>query len=400
MPPRCPNGSRRDKITKKCVKKTSKKAAKKTIKKRCPKGSRRNKITGECDKNGSVPLRPTVRPTIPPFVRPIVPPIVIPHPIPQPLPAPRCEKSAWCDIKKDEMRETIYKMGLSRDITINDNPTDKNPNKLCDSFKDIIGTCLKGWRITSKLGEGSFGQAYGVTRKSDNLEGVMKIQHESPEEIKFETHVQKHLHKLKLAPKIFETCDFKPDKMPKKIHAILKNDFDHIETKIPKNHRVYLIFMDKVDGVLDDFAYKIPSTKKSIEPIVNSIIDMVKKLKDANVSHGDFHFGNMGFQYTESGRKLITMMPIDFGWANIKKSSTRWELLVAAHTIGPVFQPQDKKHSTDFVRIFREILQEKAKSVFNIKIPRSNSAIKKAYDDEFKVYKKDFKKAQRELKLK
>jgi len=390
MPPRCPNGSRRDKITKKCVKKTTKKAAKKTVKKRCPKGSRRNKITGECDKNGSV--IPTV-----PAVRPIVPPIVIPQPIPQPLPAPR--QSIWCNLNQVDIRRTIHKMGLSRDITINDIPTHENPNKLCDSFKDIIGTCLKGWRITSKLGEGAFGIIYGVIRKSDNLEGVMKIQHMDPKEIELEINSQRHFHKFKLAPKIIETCIFKPDKMPKKIQDLLKKSLDlnkkEMKEKIPQNHKVYLIFMGKVDGVVEDFVSRVPETKKGIEPIVNAIVDVVKKLKKANISHGDFHFGNMGFKYIDSSKKFIKMVPIDFGWANITKSSTKIELLKPAETIGPeYFDDNDpKKPSKDFVKIFRELLQEKSESVFKIKIPKTDKALSKAYESEHKKYEKDFHKA-------
>jgi hypothetical protein len=58
---RCPNGSRRNKITGDCDKK-HKTVVERTIEivrtpvavKRCPNGSRRNKITGDCDKNKTV----------------------------------------------------------------------------------------------------------------------------------------------------------------------------------------------------------------------------------------------------------------------------------------------------------------------------------------------------------
>ena len=45
--PRCPNGSRKDKKTGKCVKVS-------TQTKRCPKGTRKNKKTGNCEENTSV----------------------------------------------------------------------------------------------------------------------------------------------------------------------------------------------------------------------------------------------------------------------------------------------------------------------------------------------------------
>ena len=45
---RCPNGSRRNKITGKCDKNTKPTTEKL---KRCPNGTRRNKITGNCDGN-------------------------------------------------------------------------------------------------------------------------------------------------------------------------------------------------------------------------------------------------------------------------------------------------------------------------------------------------------------
>lgn len=50
MPPRCPNGSRRNKKSGNCEK-TSEKT--KTSKKRCPNGSRRNKKSGNCIKKNN-----------------------------------------------------------------------------------------------------------------------------------------------------------------------------------------------------------------------------------------------------------------------------------------------------------------------------------------------------------
>lgn len=47
---RCPNGSRRNKQTGACVKRSSSSSSKTQKKKRCPNGSRRNKHTGACDK--------------------------------------------------------------------------------------------------------------------------------------------------------------------------------------------------------------------------------------------------------------------------------------------------------------------------------------------------------------
>lgn len=49
MPKRCPNGSRRNKKTKQCVRKSAM-----GKKKRCPKGSRRNRKTKECVRKSAV----------------------------------------------------------------------------------------------------------------------------------------------------------------------------------------------------------------------------------------------------------------------------------------------------------------------------------------------------------
>ena len=46
---RCPNGTRRNKTTGNCEKRSSS-----SSKKRCPNGTRRNKTTGNCEKAGSV----------------------------------------------------------------------------------------------------------------------------------------------------------------------------------------------------------------------------------------------------------------------------------------------------------------------------------------------------------
>ena len=54
MPKRCPNGSRRNKKTKQCVRKSAM-----GKKKRCPKGSRRNKQTKECVRKSAMKKRLT-----------------------------------------------------------------------------------------------------------------------------------------------------------------------------------------------------------------------------------------------------------------------------------------------------------------------------------------------------
>jgi hypothetical protein len=54
MPKRCPNGSRRNKKTKQCVRKSAM-----GKKKRCPKGSRRNRKTKECVRKSAMKKRLT-----------------------------------------------------------------------------------------------------------------------------------------------------------------------------------------------------------------------------------------------------------------------------------------------------------------------------------------------------
>ena len=54
MPKRCPNGSRRNKKTKQCVRKSSMK------KKRCPKGSRRNRKTKKCVRKSKMKKKSTL----------------------------------------------------------------------------------------------------------------------------------------------------------------------------------------------------------------------------------------------------------------------------------------------------------------------------------------------------
>ena len=359
---RCPNGSRRNKSTKKCDKKT------KTVVKRCPNGSRRSKSTQKCEKKKDVVARPHKKVPVKNAetrVKPIVQPKI------------------WCTLTQQELREAILHMGLGRDITMKDIPTPSDPNRLCKSLGEILSAaCTKGWEITGYLGKGANGTVFDVVRKKDGRKGVVKLQYKDPHTIKEEVSEQRKLHKRGLAPELIEYCSFKPRSMDTKAERDLRRAI-HTSTRAPRGHRVYLLFMDKLDGTVEDWLNRSPVSSKSMGALGRAIFDLIQRLRMEGFTHGDFHIGNLGYVFTDPSRTRVRIVPIDFGLTSTKRAFTYLEIIQLVRTSHPVYNARMPR---DTLAQFIDVVRKLAKERHSYIIPKRQSTVESQFMDEMKEY--------------
>lgn len=362
---RCPNGSRRNKSTNKCEKK------KKTTVKRCPNGSRRSKSTKKCEKKRDVVAPRPQGAKAKAKVTRIQPVVVVDQP------------KIWCTLTQQQLRETILRMGLGKDISMKDIPTPKDPNRLCKSLGEILSAaCAKGWQVTGYLGRGANGTVFDVVRKKDGRKGVVKLQYKDPHTIKEEVSEQRKLHKKGLAPELIEYCSFKPRSIGSKSERDLRNAV-RSSTRAPRGHRVYLLFMDKLDGTVEDWLNRSPVSPRSMGALGRAVFDLIQRLREEGFTHGDFHIGNLGYVFTDSSKTKVRIMPIDFGWTSTKRAFTYLEVIQLVRTSHPMYNagmPRDTL--AQFVAVVRKL----AEKVYAYKLPMGQSSIESHFMKEMREY--------------
>ena len=173
-----------------------------------------------------------------------------------------------------------------------------NPCLTLNSF--FPKKCLpKGWRITDILGNGSFGFVFS-TIGPKNERGALKVVKEDDdesekEEIEREITFNKLFHHLGLSPEYKNHCKFEPE-----VGVIL-----------------HTIHMGRVDSTVEEYLQQ-DRTQEEIRILVGKIFELLDKMDKNYVTHGDFHFGNIGLTKNRNdvpGKMLL----IDFGFSSIQQ---------------------------------------------------------------------------------
>ena len=278
-----------------------------------------------------------------------------------------------CTFSHGEFLAAVKKMGSSqRKIDLKkDLPTSEKPNMLCDNFKEMLdASCVKGWDITGYIGQGAYGTTYGARRKSDGKEGVVKVQ-TGNSSVLDEIKSQKILHSKKLAPEVFDFCSYKP-----KSNMVMERGHD----------KVYIIFMGLVDGVVEDWLNRSNISPESIKMLAQSIFNTLSKLRREGFTHGDFHIGNLGYVYTDSTRKSVTVAPIDFGYTSTEKAFTKFEIMQLVRTLDPSFYKTKNKSP---LRALAKEVRRMAMKIYKYKVP-SDSVIDKEHEKFHRKYESKY----------
>ena len=70
--------------------------------------------------------------------------------------------------------------------------------------------------------------------------------------------------------------------------------------------------MDRIDGTAENLFNERKWSEEQLQIWVDEIFQIIKKLSDNNLVHGDMHLNNIGFKRQEDGS--IKFMLLDFGF--------------------------------------------------------------------------------------
>jgi len=356
---KCPRGKEVSKKTGNCVKK-------------CTRNQKRNPETGRCIKDKKVKVRnmetqtedimDTKHVKFSKSHHPGMPHRAHHHKTihfdPRGLSAPAINSHAhsksatYCKLTHRNMMELGHTFGVS--FKLEKAIEERGKRSLCEVLSDFFPVeCLKGWRITSFLGAGSFGYVFSI-RNSHNKRGVLKIvRDEANFSVDKEIVVQKKFHELGLSPGVIDHCSYKPPRGGDRVHFIL---------------------MERIDGVIDNFLMK-KSHHKLLDTLVDRLFQIIKKMKDKNLTHGDFHSENIGFVYRR-GDNPGTIQIIDHGMSIENGSNPELELVQFMRTIESRYSP---KMNPDNRKFIKQKVHAMSKSMFNINLPKSLNGLENRF---------------------
>lgn len=298
---KCVRGKIRNKTTNRCIKK-------------CARGERRNPVTRRCVKIKAARRKAAARRAVP---RRVVPSYHTsyhsshdsPNTSTTPLTVPR-------NISTNEQMEQMEPISLR--MTHNDDLN--NTGNACkmgvedlrrvegvlglaeravgneDICQQVMGMFPRpivpeGWTVTRVLGNGAFGVALG-TRGPGGEAGAVKILKENNlDDLEREIEMGQEFHKIGLSPKSEKISSF-------------DTDYDYY----------HAIHMDRLDGVLKSVLLANPPTHR-IERIVQKVFDAIERMGESDLSHGDFHWGNIGFVHARDD-EVGKLQVIDHGFSS------------------------------------------------------------------------------------
>ena len=254
------------------------------------------------------------------------------------------KSTTYCKLSHRNMMDLGHTFGVS--YKLEKAMEERGKRSLCEVLSDFFPVnCLKGWRITNFLGAGSFGFVFSI-RNGQNKRGALKIvRDEANFSVDKEIEMQKKYYKLGMSPNVIDHCSYKPPRGGDRVHFIL---------------------MERIDGVIDNFLMN-KSHHKLLDTLVDRLFQIIKKMKDNNLTHGDFHSENIGFVFRR-GDNPGKIMVIDHGMSTGNGYNTELELVQFMRTIESRYSP---KMNADNRKFIKQKVTEMAKSMFNITLPRS-----------------------------
>lgn len=204
------------------------------------------------------------------------------------------------------------------------------------------------WQIVKKLGQGAYGIVYLVSN-SAGANFALKVHIENPTTrrtsfmtLNEEVLMHRFFERLNLAPRIFGESSLKLDD--------------------GGNTTVKVFVMEPVDFTLQDLICNPAMLPGNWAPAVaEQLKQMLLKLNKYGITHGDFHAGNIGFDY-DPAQKKMKMILLDFGQASNSKNYPTVDAIQLLSSIKHVWNA-----SGDIVRVIENKVREALKSINNNK---------------------------------
>lgn len=123
---------------------------------------------------------------------------------------------------------------------------------------------------------------------------------------------------------------------------IIKNDIFSIKEK-----DYAYIEMEMLSGTMEDILEHRLS-KDELDILLSLIFRLLKKLCELNISHGDFHWKNIGFKFDEKN-KAIHIKLIDFEFGEFL-CNPRLDVLQLIRSIDGKYAPNVNKDNREYIR--------------------------------------------------
>lgn len=197
---------------------------------------------------------------------------------------------------------------------------------VCAYFASLLDKLpeLRGWRPVSFLGAGASGAVVEMRNVADpsKTRVVKLVTNTTDDEFARECESQRIFYeKAQLA-------------LPVKCYVYRDWQCDADQTKCT----LYVLETSKVDGILKQWM-TAAHTDQELDLMTQKLLELLSKLKQANLTHGDFHFDNIAMvRSSATSPAPDKLVLIDFGYSNTKKADTLVDVTQWIRTTFPPFQ--------------------------------------------------------------
>ena len=205
-----------------------------------------------------------------------------------------------CKLDVLTMQTKIRKTGLPSKVkTILMNRLQQpsiDPSRVCRDFTKNIETLLglqfakDGWTVVQFLGAGAFGITVAIHRivnDKPDLRALKIVAEESFATFRKELNMHEKMAHLGLAPKVYSDMLYEGRQYGKRV--------------------IMAYGMEQIDMLARDFL-NAPQMREQMHMFGKQIVDILKRMKQNNLTHGDLHTENLALH---QGRLQL----IDFGWS-------------------------------------------------------------------------------------
>ena len=192
--------------------------------------------------------------------------------------------------------------------------TSVDPARVCRDITSNVQALLgpkftsDGWTVVRFLGAGAFGVTVGVRRvvnQKPESRALKIVAENSYASFAKELNMHERMADLDLAPKVYADMMYEGRRYKK---------------------RVILAYgMQQIDMIARDFL-STAQTSQQMRLFSNQLIDILKRLKRNNITHGDLHTENIAIQ---DGRLQL----IDFGWSSNTQGWTLYDYVQLFRTM-------------------------------------------------------------------
>ncbi len=231
---------------------------------------------------------------------------------------------------------------------------------IMDSVREEKG--MDGLVIQRYLGRGSFGSVYSASNRHLNL--VLKFEHVSSRDMKQECKMHKLFHQKNIGAPEPLFC--------KEFHKNLGRIFV-TGMKLDRYAEKFGLFNKMLDKL---------QPPAILDYVLESIDGMLTSMCEHNLIHGDFHWGNIGFQESaresrlsfpvrvEEEKMYVSPLVIDFGYSKEGRCIPEIELLQLIRTLYPQVMPEINRENAEY--LFKGIVRLMRSHGGKLTIPFSN----------------------------